>query len=559
MTHEVAFAMETPSPGHRRSRRALTPRRALIAVALLVVAFGTAAWSLHLWSDYRTTLAAAHDRGEAALDALGEHTRRLVVTNDLLLQQMMHLLQQDGVDLYRTRESAWRTVRDLAELPQQSVTISVIDDTGRMLVSSRAFGSVSSEQFADRPYFETHRQGNHDGLLIGPTLFSRIDGSPYLVFSRRWEWPDGSFRGVIASAVRADHFLDFAEKLSFGPKSTLSIVRGDGLVLIRRPLTPEVVQLDLDDYELFTDHLPRSAEGYYDAVSPADGERRVVLYRALHDLPLIMVAGLANDDIFGRWQWRTLQTALLVAFAFAAIGAVTAIGMRHAGREALALAQLQAAREHERLLVAEVDHRARNLLSIIEAQIRQTARHSGSKHDLVQKLSGRIQALASAHDLLSAEKWKEVDVRTLVEREILPFSGEEQAAVHGESIRVEPKLAMSLAVVLHELATNAAKYGAWSAPEGRVDISWARIEQPQPALRLTWTESGGPPVTPPSRKGFGTILIERSLPHELGGSVSLEFLPDGVQALFVIPLAPPVATSEASDPMRPPAHDLHPA
>lgn len=544
--------MEGPFPGHHGPRRALTPRRALIAVALVVMAFGTAAFSLHLWSDYRTTLAAAHDRGEAALDALGEHTRRLVLTNDLLLQQMIRLLQDNGVDLYRTSEPAWRTVRDISDLPQQSVSLSVIDSTGRMLVSSRQFGDASPALFADRPYFKAHQQGEHEGLLIGPTVFSRIDGKPFLVFSRRWEWPDGSFRGVITSAVRADEFLDFAEKLSFGPKSTLSIVRRDGLVLIRRPLTPEVVQLDLDEYELFTEHLLRSPVGFYDAVSPADGERRVVLYRALEDLPLIMIAGLANDDIFGRWQWRALQTALLVAFAFAAIGAITAFGVRHAGREALALEQLQAARDHERLLVAEVDHRARNLLSIVEAQIRQTARHSGSKHDLARKLSGRIQALASAHDLLSAKNWKEVDVRSLVEREILPFSGEELAVVHGEGIRVEPKIAMSLAVVLHELATNAAKYGAWSAPEGRVDISWARIEQPQPALQLTWSESGGPPVKPPARKGFGTTLIERSLPHELGGSVSLEFLPEGVQAVFVIPLGPAVAAS-APKPAKPPA------
>jgi two-component sensor histidine kinase len=546
-------------PDHATPWRALTPRRALIAVALVVMAFGTAAFALHLWSDYRTTLAVAHHRGEAALDALGEHTRRLVVTNDLLLQQVSRLLQEHGIDNYRTSESAWRTIRDLAALPQQSVILSVIDSTGRMLVSSRAFGGVSGALFADRPYFETHRLGEHDGLLIGPTLFSRIDDRPFLVFSRRWEWPDGSFRGVITSAARADDFLEFAEKLSFGPKSTLSIIRGDGLVLIRQPLTPEVVQLDLDNYELFTDHLLRSPEGYYNAVSPADGERRVVLYRALEDLPLIMIAGLANDDIFGLWRSRTLQTALLVAFALGAIGAITAFGVRHAGREALALEQLQAAREHERLLVAEVDHRARNLLSIIEAQIRQTVRHSGSKHDLAQKLSGRIQALASAHDLLSAENWKEVDVRSLVKREIMPFSGEEQAAVHGDSIRVEPRVAMSLAVVLHELATNAAKYGAWSAPEGHVDISWARIEQPQPALQLNWSESGGPPVKPPARKGFGTTLIERSLPHELGGSVSLEFLPKGVQAQFVIPLGPPIAASAPQDSLPPPAPDLHTA
>ena len=423
--------METGThPRPRGPWRAMTPRRALIAVALLVMAFGTAAWSLYLWSDYRTTLDAAHARGEAALDALGEHTRRLVVTNDLLLQQMSSMLEENGVELYRSNELAWRKLRDLADLPQHAVVLSVFDSDGRVVISSRAFGEVSNAGFSDRPYFETHRLGKHDGLLIGPTVFSRIDARPFLLFSRRWEWPDGTFRGVITSGVRADVFLDFAEKLAFGPKSTLSIIRADGLVLIRRPLTPEVVRLDLREYELFTDHLLRAPEGYYDAVSPADGARRVVMYRALEDLPLILIAGLADDDIFGRWQWRAIQTAFLVLLAFVAIGAITAFGVRRAEREAKALAQLRAAREHERLLVAEVDHRSRNLLSIIEAQIRQTSRHSETKDELANKLSGRIHALASAHDLLSAEKWKEVDVRTLIEREVLSFSGADQTALH---------------------------------------------------------------------------------------------------------------------------------
>jgi hypothetical protein len=128
--------------GRWKARRTLTPRRALIAVALVVMAFGTAAWSLYLWSDYRTTVEAAHARGQATLDALGEHTRRLVITNDLLLQQLSDMLQEDGVDHYRDNMTAWRRIRDLAELPQQSVVLSVLDATGELVISSRAFGPL---------------------------------------------------------------------------------------------------------------------------------------------------------------------------------------------------------------------------------------------------------------------------------------------------------------------------------------------------------------------------------------------------------------------------------
>ena len=192
-------------------------------------------------------------------------------------------------------------------------------------------------------------------------------------------------------------------------------------------------------------------------------------------------------------------------------------------------------------------------MSVIEAQIRQTSRHSETKDELANKLSGRIHALASAHDLLSAEKWKEVDVRTLIEREVLSFSGADQTALHGESIRIVPKVAMSLAMVLHELATNAMKYGALSVPTGRVDISWARLDKSHPTLQITWRETGGPPVRPPASKGFGTTLIERSLPHDLGGSVSLQYLPEGVHADFAIPLTPAAAAFDRSDPDRLPA------
>jgi hypothetical protein len=164
---------------HAGPWRALTPRRALIAVALAVAAFGIGAWSLYLWSDYRTTVDAAHARGQATLDALGEHTRRLVVTNDLLLQQMLEMPAGEWHRQYRTDELAWRRIRDLAELPQQSVVLSVLDATGELVISSRAFGPLPrAVKLADRPYFEAHQQGTDNGLLIGPTVFSRVDNRP---------------------------------------------------------------------------------------------------------------------------------------------------------------------------------------------------------------------------------------------------------------------------------------------------------------------------------------------------------------------------------------------
>jgi two-component sensor histidine kinase len=343
----------------------------------------------------------------------------------------------------------------------------------------------------------------------------------------------------VVAAVRADEFLDFAERLAFGPKSSVSVVRDDGLVLIRRPLTEEVVRLRLNDYALFTEHLPRAGQGVYPAVSPADGERRTVHYRRLDDLPLILVTGLADREVLADWWRRADQTGALMLLGMVALGGLALFGSRHAAREERALRELAASREHERLLVAEVDHRAKNLLAVIQALVRQTARTSADKEALEEALSGRLRALAGAHELLSAEKWTAVDLRTLLEREVGPFAEAGRIRLDGGHVRVPAKAAVSLGMVVHELATNAAKHGALSTPDGRVEVLW-RLDGgdggESPTLRLSWTEAGGPPVRPPQRKGFGTTLLERSLAHELDGSLELDFRPEGLRAEMTVPL-----------------------
>jgi two-component system, sensor histidine kinase PdtaS len=264
----------------RLDRWRATPRSFLIATAMLVAVFGIGFWAMFLWTDYRRELNAAQAYGEGVLDTLSEHMRRLVATNDVVLQQMLRMLAEHGVEPYRYHEAEWRKLRDLAALPQQTSILTVLDSTGETLLSSRGFGAgMPKLRLAEESFFKAHRDGEVDGLLIGPTVFSPIDGKPFLVFTRRWEDQDGTFLGVVGAAVRADEFLDFAEGLAFGPRSAVSVIRDDGLVLIRRPLTQDVVQLRLNEYALFSEHLPRSPEGRYDAISPADGEVRIVFYR----------------------------------------------------------------------------------------------------------------------------------------------------------------------------------------------------------------------------------------------------------------------------------------
>jgi two-component sensor histidine kinase len=525
--------------GRRLSGWLQTPRAVLLATATLVGVFGLGSWSLFLWADYEREIRAADAYAEGVLDALGEHIRRLVATNDLLVQQTLRLLEEDGVEVYQENRAEWHKLRTLAALPHQTSILSVIDAEGNAQISSRGFGKdTPAGSAAGYEFFEAHRTGAVEGLLVGPTIFSPIDGYPYLVFSRRWEDEAGTFLGVVASAVRADTFLDFAERLVYGPRSAMSVIRDDGLVLIRRPLTAEAVTLRLSDYELFTVHLAQAPEGRYHAISPADGERRVVHYRRLDDLPLILVTGLALDEVLANWRRHAWQTGLLVVLGMSALIALSVFGARRAAREEQALRELAESREHERLLMAEVDHRAKNLLAIVQSLLRQTARTTRDKDALEKALAGRLQALAGSHELLGAEEWGAADLRALVERELRPFAQAGRIQLHGRSVPVPARAAVALAMVVHELATNAAKHGALSDERGRVEITWGVQEGEPSSLWMRWVESGGPPVQPPSSKGFGTTLLERSLVYDLDGTLELEFPPEGARAWFTLPLEP---------------------
>jgi two-component sensor histidine kinase/type II secretory pathway pseudopilin PulG len=513
------------------------PRGFLLAMAILVALIGIALWSLFLWMDHRRELNAANLYAEAALDALEEHVNRLVETNDLLLRQVLHLLAEDGVEPYSLDEVHWRRLRDLAMLPQHSTIVTVMDSAGQVLLSTRGFGpDTPTASVAGAAALAQHRANGGDALNIGPTVFSPADDRPFLLFSRRWQDEGGSFRGVVVAAVRADNFLDFAEGLVFGPRSTVSVIRDDGLILVRRPLTADVAAMRLDDYELFTEHLRRAPEGTYDTISPADGERRIVRYRRLEGLPLIAIAGVSRDEALANWRRHSYQASALVLAGLVAIGGLALVGMRHAAREEEALSELSRIRAHEQLLMREIDHRNKNLLMIIQSLVRQSALAASDKESLERSIVGRIQALAVAHDVLSEAKWQAADLRALAERELRPFAGSGLVSVDGEPVRLPAKTAMTMAMVLHELATNATKYGALSSPEGRVEIAWRLSEDDPPHLKLSWTETGGPPVARPQAKGFGTTLLERSITHELGGAVALDYRPEGLVADIDLPL-----------------------
>ncbi len=198
--------------------------------------------------------------------------------------------------------------------------------------------------------------------------------------------------------------------------------------------------------------------------------------------------------------------------------------------------QLKRHVRHQDLLINELNHRVKNTLAIIQSIARQTLRNT-SPH-LRNALQARLTALAGAYDVLTKESWESADLREIVASATAPFQedGRQQFQIQGEPSAVDPATALTLAMALHELGTNAAKYGALTSEAGRVAIAWARPEPGKGVTRLEWKETGGPPVTAPTRSGFGSRLLKLSFKDAPGGGVRTSYLPDGVVCEMHIPL-----------------------
>lgn len=189
--------------------------------------------------------------------------------------------------------------------------------------------------------------------------------------------------------------------------------------------------------------------------------------------------------------------------------------------------------ERLRLLMGEVDHRANNLLSVVQSAV--TLSRASDDGQLKEIILGRIGALAHAHKLLAASQWAGADLRRLIEIETDPYKlGDEgKVELDGTAVPVSPAAAQGLALALHELATNAAKYGALSTPDGRVHVRWRAQDG---RMNLRWTEIGGPRVQPPTRQGFGTTVIQRALQGSIGGTSRIEWRAEGLVCVLEFPL-----------------------
>jgi two-component sensor histidine kinase/CheY-like chemotaxis protein len=191
--------------------------------------------------------------------------------------------------------------------------------------------------------------------------------------------------------------------------------------------------------------------------------------------------------------------------------------------------------ERQELLIAELNHRVRNILTLIRGLIKQSHGSASSLKKFTLMLGGRIEALARAHDQITVDRWDAAPLRSMIDAEAKAFLLEksDHVVMEGPPVLLEPQAFSTLTLVIHELITNAAKYGALCDSSGRVHVNWTIDSENN--VRLSWVEEGGPPVQAPSRRGFGSTIIEHSIPFDLKGTSEVDYALSGVRVEIMIP------------------------
>ncbi len=250
--------------------------------------------------------------------------------------------------------------------------------------------------------------------------------------------------------------------------------------------------------------------------------------------PMVLEVESALSGSLSQLSMATLIFGLMVA-------SLLMIMARLLSQQALEdRASLERLREQHSIrnsLTRELNHRVKNTLANVLSIIALTRRRARDLDEFANGIEGRIRALSATHDLLTQSEWGSTPIEAVVAAELAPYKGTgEVLSVAGPAVKLAPNDALSLGLAIHELATNAAKYGALGTAGGRVSISWTLADG---AVRVVWQETGGPPVSANRKRGFGTDLIEKIVAHELNNPVELDFAPEGVRCVITVPVRTP--------------------
>ncbi len=496
-----------------------------------------AAVALH---DRRDTFARAQELTGTVAAVLAEHTDRLIETTDVVRAQIADMVRVAGGTIPMD-EASHRRLAALVEKVPHLASIWLGDATGRAVLTSRQFPAPPLSG-ADRDYFRVPRD-RPDAIFIGLLPDNRFSDEVLINTSRRLEGADGSFLGFSQISVSPEHLRALLRRVSVGREAVLLVLDPQGRPLVREPRVPATALAQA----IPAGGLPipaGQASGHFQAVSPFDKVERLYSFQRSPEYGLVVVAGTSVADIERHWRdhvWVYGLSGLALVVGFLAVGAVLTDWARRQETSAALLNREVEARTRDltealgekEALLAELNHRVKNAFATVQALMLQTIRTAPDLAAFKASFSDRLGALARTHVLLTAaDGLKGTTLRTLLEHELAPYAEGERVRLAGDEVGLDPNRTLALGLVLHELATNAAKYGALAAPAGRIAVDW-RVSGG--AVEVQWLESGGPPVAASVQEGFGSKLLQRSL-SPYGGTVERRFAPEGVSVRIRLPL-----------------------
>jgi len=389
----------------------------------------------------------------------------------------------------------------------------VADREGRLLFSSATADTASLPPRNNREIVEkvfATKSPHYSNLFVG-AVKKRLIVTVEVPVLR-----DGEVLYDISFSPPIEIFQALINKQRPSEDWTISIFDADGINFARVPNPQETIGKRASP-SLYAEMF-RKPEATLQTVS-LEGVPLITTFARSSLTGWTVAAGIAEGSLVGP-LWRNLAITSVIG------GVLLLTGLAFAVRMATAIARGEMLHD---LLIEELNHRVKNTLAILQSIAVQTFR-SASKAER-EKFEGRLGALAEAHNLLSQEKWQGSELQDVVDRVLQPYllNNPERVRMFGPNVPLSPRLAVVLSMIVHEIATNAAKYGALSNDTGTVALDWEVIaENGKPRLRLIWTEAGGPHVVAPVQRGFGSRLIERSARDQLGGEATVDFLPRGV-------------------------------
>jgi two-component sensor histidine kinase len=472
----------------------------------------------------------------------------------------------------RTSDAAACTtyVKDLATQYKALTGFGVIDRSGRLVCSSLPLNSRPTDFSSWDPFKEAQR--THEFTLSAFTV-GKVSGRQVIAAVLPLYSTEGQFDGVVSTSIDLDWLNHYFADKSLPAAGAIGVTDRNGIIVVRVPVLPSAIGAPINAESRWM--LTAKKPGTFD-VTGRDGVERIVGFLPLEAPPrdLLVSVGVGKQEAMAGVTWAAIRDTLLfiltLLLALAAaffgghrfirnpvdrlIGAAqrwsagdlqaraalpesrSEIGKLGAAFDKMAAdlekreQDMQTALHEKTILIEELNHRVKNMLAAVQSVAHQSLSNAGTASEGIVAFQSRLMGMSAAYDVLTQRSWTHADLHDLASQLLGPYGGPDgrRIAISGPRVSLSPPQALPMAMALHEMCTNATKYGALSKNGGRVDLRWSVSDvDSQKRLHLHWKESGGPAVQAPNRLGFGTRLIERSLVQALSAKVCFNFSPSG--------------------------------